>query len=65
MLRDLAEGLDQLSAADRRAAKRILARPNEPNDRNYFGPEAGASPICDANFCVHWGTSAKAAPLAR
>jgi len=63
VLRDLAQGLDQLDAADRRAAERILARPSDPKDEDYFGNEAAGSPICDTNFCVHWG-SGKAAPIA-
>jgi hypothetical protein len=63
VLRDLADHLDELSGADLRAAKRILARPDDPGDRNNFGKEAPGSPICNADFCVHWGTSAKAAPL--
>jgi len=61
VLRDLAQGLDQLDAADRRAAERILARPSDPKDEDYFGKEAAGSPICDANFCIHWGVG-KAAP---
>jgi hypothetical protein len=62
VLHELSLGLDQLSPADRRAAERILARPSDPGDQDSFGNEAAASPICDANFCIHWGTNAKAAP---
>ena len=62
VLRDLAAGLDELSAADRRAAEKILARPDSNKDQDFFGAEAAASPICDANFCVHWGKKASAEP---
>jgi hypothetical protein len=62
VLRDLAVGLRYLDPADRRAALRILARPDQGSDPDNFGPEAAASPICSANFCIHWGTRARSAP---
>lgn len=62
VLRDLAVGLQYLDPADRRAARRILARPDQGSDPDNFGSEAAASPICSANFCVHWGTRARSAP---
>ncbi len=62
-LRDLAVALPSLQGADRAAAKALLARPSDKNDRNYFGKEAAASPICDAQFCVHWTDKGKNAPV--
>jgi Family of unknown function (DUF6055) len=62
-LRDLAIALPSLRGADRRAAKDLLARPTDKNDRRYFGREAADSPVCDAQFCVHWTDRRKNAPV--
>lgn len=62
-LRNLAAALPALDGADRRRAREILARPTDKDDREYFGPEAPASPLCDANFCVHWTDVDKNAPV--
>jgi hypothetical protein len=62
-LRDLAVALPALRGADREAARDLLARPTDKNDRRYFGKEAGDSPICDPQFCVHWTDKAKNAPV--
>ncbi len=64
VLRRLAVLLPRLDAADRKAARRILARPTSPADPDYFGNEAAASPLCDAHFCVHWGSGDDAPPRA-
>ena len=61
-LRDLAVAMPALEGADRRAGAELLARPSDKNDRGYFGKEAQDSPICDAQFCVHWTDKAKNAP---
>jgi len=61
-LRDLAVALPSLRGADRRAGRDLLARPTDKDDRGYFGKEAAASPICDAQFCVHWTNKGKNAP---
>ena len=41
-----------------RAARAILARPDDGDDDRYgdgfSGPEAAESPACTTNFCVHW-----------
>jgi len=61
-LRDLAVALPALRGADRRRAHELLDRPTDPDDRDYFGPEAAESPICDARFCVHWTSRPSNAP---
>lgn len=61
VLRDLAVALPELRGEDRREGNRILARPTDKG-RDYFGREADASPICNANFCVHWTDTKKNAP---
>lgn len=61
-LRDLALALPALHGADRREADDLLSRPTDKNDRAYFGKEAPDSPVCDANFCVHWTNDKKNAP---
>ena len=53
-LRELAVALPTLRGPQRRQAVRILRRPTDKNDRDYFGKEAPASPICDQHFCIHW-----------
>lgn len=62
-LRNLALALPALNDADRSRARGILARPTESSDRNYFGPEADESPLCTANFCVHWTDREENAPV--
>ena len=62
-LRDLAIALPALRGADRAEARDLLARPTDKRDRRYFGKEADDSPICDAQFCVHWTDKAKNAPV--
>ena len=64
-MRNLAIALPALHGADRKAARGILARPSDKNDRGYFGKEAPDSPICDAQFCVHWTDKAKNAPVSQ
>ncbi|HKJ36539.1 MAG TPA: MXAN_6640 family putative metalloprotease [Solirubrobacterales bacterium] len=64
VLRELSNGLGTLRGRDRRRAEAILARPTERADRfgDYFGNEAASSPVCDADFCVHWSRSERHAP---
>lgn len=61
-LRDLALALPELGGAEERRAERVLARPSDKNDDEYFGPEAAGSPICNAQFCVHFSENSKSAP---
>jgi uncharacterized protein DUF6055 len=61
-LRNLAVALPALSGADKREAQGLLSRPTDKSDRNYFGKEAAGSPVCDANFCVHWTDVKQNAP---
>jgi len=61
-LRDLAIAVPALSGAERRRANDLLARPDDKNDRGYFGPEAPDSPVCSEHFCVHFTNKAKNAP---
>jgi len=59
VLRDLALRLGSLSAADRKVAHAILARPTDPVDPQghaWSVPEAGASPDCGPNVCIHWAS---------
>jgi hypothetical protein len=60
-LRDLAVALPALHGAERHQGTRLLARPTDKG-RDYFGKEAADSPICNANFCVHWTDTKKNAP---
>lgn len=64
-LRDLAIALPALRGADRRRAHELLDRPTDPGDRDYFGPEAAESPICNAKFCIHWTSRPANAPSSR
>src|SRR3954453_13331051 len=55
--------LPHLSNADRLAAERLLARPDDgqpdpSGTHKWSGSEAAASPKCSAHFCVHFTTSA-------
>jgi hypothetical protein len=65
ILRRLALALPRLSAARRPAARRLLARPTEPDSELGFGPEDARSPLCDANLCIHWARRAEHAPSPR
>jgi len=55
-----------LSAADRRAADALLARPTDGlADPEQFGyPVAEAAPLCGASFCVHYVPTTTDAPAA-
>ena len=64
VLRDLAVALPQLDRAQRRQGRALLARPTDPG-RESFGREADASPVCDANFCVHWSANRQNAPASQ
>jgi hypothetical protein len=59
ILRDLALRLSGLSPADRKVAHAILARPSDsvdPQGHAWTVPEAGASPDCGPNVCIHWAS---------
>jgi Family of unknown function (DUF6055) len=63
---ELSQALPALRGEDRRIARRILARPDDgPADRygdGYSVAEADESPVCDANFCVHWVATGRDKP---
>jgi hypothetical protein len=61
-MRDLALALPALDGAAERRARRVLARPDDKGDDEYFGKEAAGSPICNAQFCVHFSEDPKSAP---
>ncbi len=63
ILLTLARHLQALPPPERRQARKLLERPSEQSDRDTFGTEATASPLCDTHFCVHWGTKSSATPL--
>jgi hypothetical protein len=57
ILRDLAARVDELADAERKTAKRILARPDDgsvPLGNGWDVDEADLSPLCGAHVCVHW-----------
>ena len=59
ILRDLAVRLDGLTPSDRKTAHAILARPSDsadPQGNAWTVPEAGASPDCGPNVCIHWAS---------
>jgi hypothetical protein len=64
LIRDLQIRLDQLSPADRAAARRILARPTDmagdPEGDGYSVAEA--TPVCDPDVCVHYVPTTSDAP---
>lgn len=62
VLRDLAVALPALEGESRRRAIGLLQRPDESGDPDSLGKEAAASPLCDAHFCVHWGSKEPQAP---
>ena len=66
LLRQLALRFHELDAADRRTARRILARPTDGSgDPVGFGYTATeATPYCSEHFCVHWVHSSGDAPAA-
>ncbi len=63
VMRDLFQALDDLSPAQRKVAKGILARPtdgaNDPYNDGYTVP---SEKKCKGNFCVHWVTSTEDVP---
>jgi hypothetical protein len=66
VLAELSQAVPALHGKERRAANRILARPDDGfADRygdGYTVDEPAESPFCDANFCVHWVESTKDKP---
>ena len=59
ILRDLAVRLDGLAPSDRKTAHAILARPSDsvdPLGNAWTVPEAGASPDCGPDICIHWAS---------
>jgi hypothetical protein len=65
ILRDLAARVDDLAGAERLAAERILARPDDPDPPQGHPPkvpigdgwtaaESVSSPLCGGNVCIHW-----------
>jgi hypothetical protein len=66
IMADLSHYAWRLQGADRTAAERLLARPDEgggdPLGDGWTTPEAPASPVCDPNFCVHWTATGTDAP---
>lgn len=64
VLRELSRQLPRLGDGRRRRAERLLQRPSESGDEDSFGPEAPASPRCNPEFCVHWGTANGSRPPA-
>src|SRR4051812_13310386 len=64
VLKELAEKYHTLSAADRRRADRILARPTQgeanPGEATYSVPEAPKA--CSTHFCVHYVATTGDAP---
>lgn len=64
ILLTLARNLDSLPPAQQAEARQLLERPSQSSDKDNFGPEAAASPVCDAHFCVHWGTKSGSVPIA-
>jgi hypothetical protein len=66
VLRDLVLAYDGLSAAERRVADAILARPTDgsadPQGDGYTAAEA--TPFCTANACFHWVATTPDAPPA-
>jgi hypothetical protein len=65
-MKDIANGYAHLDPAQRRQARRLLARPTDgptdPQGSGYTVPEAPGSPFCTADFCVHWVASTADAP---
>jgi hypothetical protein len=63
VMRDLFSALDDLTPAQRRVARGILARPTDgPSDPYNDGYTVPAEKKCKGNFCVHWVTSTEDRP---
>jgi len=62
LLRDVAIAAPSLSGDLAERADELLRRPTDKRDRDYFGKEAGPSPVCDSQFCVHWTAKGRNAP---
>ena len=63
VMRDLFSALDDLSPADRKVARSILARPTDgPRDPFNDGYTVPSVKKCRGNFCMHWVTSTEDAP---
>jgi hypothetical protein len=60
VLRDLATRLSELRPAERRLAKRLLARPTSPRALNRYVVVARRA--CDRRICVWWSQSGRDAP---
>jgi hypothetical protein len=64
LLKELAVALPGLEAAERRRARRLLARPTlgeaSANEQSYTVAEQPA--LCTAHFCVHWVATTPDAP---
>lgn len=45
---------DQLQGDDLAAAKRVLSRPTDPDDEDYYGNGADVLSDCGTYVCVHW-----------
>jgi hypothetical protein len=63
VLRDLAANLENLDAADRRVARRILARPTDGFDEGWAGVKYDGAPVADTctlpdqaqhRVCINW-----------
>ncbi len=66
ILRDLFSSLDDLSPAERKVARGILARPTDgAADGLGDGYTVPAVKKCRANICLHWVTSTEDAPPSR
>ena len=62
-MRDLFSVLDDLSPAERKVARSILARPTDgPRDPFNDGYVVPSVKKCKGNFCIHWVTSTEDAP---
>lgn len=63
VLRDLVGRLNELSPADQRLARSILARPTDTTGTAHYTVSKSAfRKSCPANFCVHWVVSGRDAP---
>jgi hypothetical protein len=66
LLHRLALALPRLKGAERRRAARLLARPtdgaSDPQGSGWTAPEAPGSPLCTANYCIHWVATGPDAP---
>jgi hypothetical protein len=68
ILRDLALRVRELPTSEKRQAGALLARPSDgpgpDEDDPWHASESSASPVCDANVCIHWVDSTADAPPA-